>query len=92
MFPVSFDKTNTQPDYNIYDNNVCNVSEKNDNIHLDYSEEENDENTIINMDDQLSESKIPILIELYKTIEKNPSRSNTTSFKVISVRKGSTKN
>ena len=33
--------------------------------------EKNDENTIINTDDQLSESEITILGELYKIIEKN---------------------
>ena len=92
MFPASFDKTNTKPDNIIYDNNVRDVSEENDNIDLDYSEEENDENIIINTDDQLSESKIAILSELYKSTEKKPRRSNTTSFKVISVTKGSTKN
>ena len=51
-----FDKNNTQPDNNIYDNNVHNVSEENDNIDLDYSEKENDENTITHTDHQLSSS------------------------------------
>ena len=45
---------------------------KNDNIDLDYSKEKIDENTIINTDEQLSESEITILGELYKIIEKTP--------------------
>ena len=48
------------------------MKKKNDNIDLDYSKEKNYENTIINTDDQLSESEIIILGELYKIIEKNP--------------------
>ena len=60
IFPASFDQNNTPPDNDIYDNNIRDVSEENDNIDLDYSKEENDENTIINIDHQLSESEITI--------------------------------
>ena len=80
MFPASFDKTNAKPDNIIYDNNVCDVSEENNNIDLDYSEEENDENIIINADDQLSESKIAILSELYKSTEKKPQKKQYNIF------------
>ena len=69
-FPALFDQNNTQPDNDIYDNNIRDVSEENDNLDLDYSKEENDENRIINTDDQLSESEITILNELYKITEK----------------------
>ena len=72
IFPASFDQNNTPPDNDIYDNNIRDVSEENDNIDLDYSKKENDENTIINTDDQLSKSKIIVLGELYKIIEENP--------------------
>ena len=90
-FSTSIDQNNTPPDNDISDNNIRDVSEENDNIDQDYSKEENDENTIINTDDQLSESKITTLGEVYKIIEKNPPEE-TTSFKVRSVRKSSTKN
>ena len=60
IFPASFDQNNTPPDNDIYDNNIRDVSEENDNIDLDYSKEKNDENTIINIDHQLSESEITI--------------------------------
>ena len=70
IFPALFYQNNTQRENNIYDNNVRDVSEENGNIDLDYSEEENDENIIINTDDQLGEAKIAILSELYKTIKK----------------------
>ena len=72
IFQASFDQNNNQLDNDIYVNNTCNVSEENDNSDLDYSKEENDEKTIINTDDQLSESEITILGELYKIIEKTP--------------------
>ena len=65
MFPVSFDQNNTQPDNDIYVNNIRDATEKNGNINLHYSKEENDENTIINTDDQRSESEITLLGELY---------------------------
>ena len=90
-FSTSIDQNNTPPDNDISDNNIRDVSEENDNIDQDYSKEENDENTIINTDDQLSESKITTLGEVYKIIEKKPPEE-TTSFKVRSVRKSSTKN
>ena len=67
IIQVSFDQNNTQ----LY-NNIRDVSEENDNIDLDYSKKENDENTIINTDDQLSKSEIIVLGELYKIIEENP--------------------
>ena len=89
-FSTSIDQNNTPPDNDISDNNIRDVSEENDNIDLDYFKEENDENTIINTDDQLSESEITTLCELYKIIGKNPPEE-TTSFKVRSVRKSSTK-
>ena len=72
IFQASFDQNNNQLDNDIYVNNTCNISEENDNSDLDYSKEENDEKTIINTDDQLSESEITILGELYKIIEKTP--------------------
>ena len=76
-FSTSIDQNNTPPDNDISDNNIRDVSEENDNIDQDYSKEENDENTIINTDDQLSESKITTLGELSKIIEKkNPRRNN----------------
>ena len=56
IFPASFDQNNTQPENNIYDNHVGDVTEENDKTDLDYPKEENDENTIINTDDELSES------------------------------------
>ena len=46
---------------------------------IDYSEEENVESTIIDKDDQLSESEITILSELYKIIEKNKTKQTTTT-------------
>ena len=76
IFPASFDQNNTQPDNDIYVNNTRDASKKNYNIHLDYSKEENDENTIINTDDQLSESEITILGQLYKIIEKKQSKQH----------------
>ena len=88
LFQASFDQNNTQPDNDIYVNNTRDVSKENDNSDIDYSKDENDENTI-NTDDQLSESEITNFGELYKIIEK---RNNTTSFQVRSVRKSSTKN
>ena len=48
---------------------------------IDYSEEENVESTIIDKDDQLSESEITILSELYKIIEKNKTKQKTTTTK-----------
>ena len=72
IFQASFDQNNNQHDNDIYVNNTRNVSEENDNSDLDYFKEENDEKTIINTDDQLSESEITILGELYKIIEKTP--------------------
>ena len=69
IFPALFYQNYTQPDDNFYDNNVRDASEEeNDNIDLNYSTEENDENAIINTN-QLSESEI--LSGLYKTTEKN---------------------
>ena len=73
IYPASFDQNNTQSDNDIYVSNICDVNEKkNDNIDLDYFKEKNNENTTINTDEQLSESEITILGELYKIIEKNP--------------------
>ena len=62
-------------------NNTRDVSKENDNSDIDYSKEENDENTT-NTENQLSESEITIFGELYKIIEKKTKnkRSNTTSF------------
>ena len=48
------------------------MSEENYNINLNYSEEKNDGNTIINTDNQLSKSEIATFSDLYKIIEKNP--------------------
>ena len=50
-------------------NNTRDVSKENDNSDIDYSKEENDENTT-NTENQLSESEITIFGELYKIIEK----------------------
>lgn len=48
------------------------MSEENYNINLNYSEEKNDGNTIINTDNKLSKSEIATFSDLYKIIEKNP--------------------
>ena len=48
---------------------------------IDYSEEENVESTIIDKDDQLSESEITILSELYKIIEKNKTKQKNNNNK-----------
>ena len=48
------------------------MSEENYNINLNYSEEKNDGNTIINTDNQLSKSEIATFSDLYKITEKNP--------------------
>ena len=77
LFQASFDQNNTQPDNDIYVNNTRDVSKENDNSDIDYSKDENDENTI-NTDDQLSESEITIFGELYKIIEKKNKTKETT--------------
>ena len=51
------------------------MSEENYNINLNYSEEKNDGNTIINTDNQLSKSEIATFSDLYKIIEKNPEKA-----------------
>ena len=78
VFPASFDQGNTQPGNDIYVNNIRDVSIQNGNINLDYSKEENDENTIINTDDQLSESEI--LCELYKIFKKETPKKQRNIF------------
>ena len=58
-------------------NNTRDISKENDNSDIDYSKEENDENTT-NTENQLSESEITIFGELYKIIEKKQKTKEAT--------------
>ena len=58
-------------------NNTRDVSKENDNSDIDYSKEENDENTT-NTENQLNESEITIFGELYKIIEKKQKTKEAT--------------